>query len=70
MKDLISAYYYEKPEELLKDMEASHDTMQAFVALVQMFADAFAEKKRTRNLIDFNDMEQFALQILTEEKEG
>ena len=70
VKDLIAAYYYEKPEEMLKDMEASHDTMQAFVALVQMFADAFAEKKRTRNLIDFNDMEQFALQILTEEKEG
>ena len=70
VKDLIAAYYYEKPEEMLKDMEASHDTMQAFVALVQMFADAFAEKKRTRNLIDFNDMEQFALQILTEEKDG
>ena len=28
------------------------------------------EKKRLRNMIDFNDMEQFALAILTEEKDG
>ncbi len=51
VKDLIAAYYYEKPEEMLKDMEASHDTMQAFVALVQMFADAFAEKKKEHEIL-------------------
>lgn len=27
-------------------------------------------EKRQRNLLDFSDMEQFALRILTEEKEG
>ncbi len=70
IKDLIAAYFYEAPEEMLKDMEVSHDTMQAFIELVKMFADAFAEKKKARNLIDFSDMEQFALRILTEEKDG
>lgn len=33
-------------------------------------AEKFAEKKRGRNMIDFNDMERFALDILTEEKNG
>ena len=69
IKDLIATYFYESPDEMLKDMEASHDTMQAFIVLVQMFTDAFAEKKKARNLIDFSDMEQFALQILTDEDE-
>ena len=44
--------------------------MKMLVLLVQAFAEAFSEKKRQRNLLDFSDMEQFALRILTEEKEG
>lgn len=70
IKDLTEAYFYETPKELLADMADAHGTMQAFAELVQRFADAFAEKKKSRNLIDFNDMEQFALQILTEEQGG
>ena len=38
-------------------------TCKKFTALLD-------EKKRARNLIDFSDMEQFALSILTEEKDG
>ena len=38
--------------------------------LVCKFADRFEEKKRSKNMIDFSDMEQYALQILTEEKDG
>ena len=37
--------------------------------LVQFFADAFEEKKRSKHLIDFSDMEQYALRILTEKTE-
>ena len=29
-----------------------------------------SRRKRSRNVIDFQDMEQFALKILTEEKDG
>ena len=42
--------------------------MKTLVSLVKLFAEKFAEKKRGRNMIDFNDMERFALDILTEEK--
>lgn len=70
VKDLSAAYFYEEPAELFRDMADSRQTMEVFVSLVQRFADAFAEKKQSKNLIDFNDMEQFALKILTEEQDG
>ena len=45
-------------------------TMETLAGLVRDFAALFDEKKQSRNMIDFNDMEQFALRILTEEKDG
>lgn len=42
--------------------------MEELVFLVTTFARLFAEKKRSRNVIDFQDMEQFALQILDRRK--
>lgn len=69
-RDLTAAYFYEEPEEIYKDMTDSYRTMHIFAELVNRFSKAFAEEKQNKNLIDFGDMEQFALRILTEEKEG
>lgn len=70
MKDLTGMYFYEEPEEILKDMEAAAGTMEVLTGLVKQFARNFSEKKQSKNMIDFNDMEQFALRILTVEKDG
>lgn len=70
VKEIAGTYFYEEPEELQKDMADSYGTMKVFAELVQQFADAFAEKKQSKNIIDFSDMEQFALRILTEERDG
>ncbi len=70
VKELISTYFYERPEEIFQDMADAQGTMQVFAELVDRFAKAFSEEKQRKNIIDFGDMEQFALQILTEEKEG
>lgn len=70
VKDLAAAYFYERPEELLEDMESSYGVMKVFTELVIRFGQAFAEQKQSKNMIDFSDMEQFALRILTEEQEG
>ncbi len=70
VEDLSTSYFYETPEEIYKDLNGSYQTMHTFVELVNRFAEAFAEKKQSKNLIDFGDMEQFALQILTEEVDG
>ncbi len=53
-----------------KDMRDAGGSMAVLADLVKEFSTAFSEKKRLRNMIDFNDMEQFALSILTEERDG
>lgn len=70
MKDITAMYFYEAPEEILKDMEESADSMQVLTDLVKQFSEAFSRKKQSKNMIDFSDMEQFALRILTTEEEG
>jgi len=70
VKKLQETYFYAPCEEWAADMAASRGTMETLAGLVRDFAALFREKKQSRNMIDFNDMEQFALQILTVEKEG
>lgn len=70
VKDLNENYFYEEPVELIKDMRQSAQTMHTLVELVKKFSNALAEKKRSKNIIDFGDMEQFALEILTENIDG
>lgn len=70
VKELVEFCFYENPETMREDMEATLALMQTFVGLVRRFADAFAEKKKSRGMIDFGDMEQFAFQILVREQDG
>lgn len=70
IKDLNGMYFYEEPEEIIQDMAQSAQTMGVLAHLVKQFAEDFAEKKQSKNMIDFNDMEQFALRILTVEEDG
>ena len=74
VKDLVkkiqNTYFYAPCEEWAADMQASRSSMEMLAELVKRFAEMLSEKKQSRNMIDFNDMEQFALRILTEEKDG
>lgn len=70
VKNIQESYLYEEPDELKADMELAYSMVQTFTSLVKEFATAFAQEKADRNLIDFGDMEQFALQILTTEENG
>ena len=44
--------------------------MEELISLVNDFALRFEEKKRAQNMIDFSDMEQYALRILTKKEDG
>lgn len=66
---IAEQYFFDTPEELCRDMAAARENMRILAHLVMDFADAFAEKKRSKNMIDFGDMEHFALQILNVQKE-
>ena len=70
IKDISKQYFFDDVHEIQKEMKESQENMRTLTNLVKTFADAFSEEKRRKNLIDFNDMEQYALQILTREEDG
>ena len=70
VKDLTSQYFFQNQEEVLKDLKLGLPYMEELVELVKDFAEKFETKKRAQNMIDFSDMEQYALRILTEKKDG
>lgn len=69
IKDLKEQYFYQDAGEMLADIKACLPAMEELAELVSEFAERFDEKKRAQNMIDFSDMEQYALRILTEKTE-
>ena len=69
VKDLEGQYFYQDVRDVLEDIQLCRPAMEELAELVQIFAERFEEKKRAKNMIDFSDMEQYALQILTEKTE-
>ena len=73
VKDIVGGlkkdYFYQKPEEMAADMQICLPYMEELVGLVKCFSQRFDVKKRQENVIDFSDMEQFALQILAKKTE-
>ena len=54
----------------MTDMAKTKEMIEELTFLVKEFTRLYTEAKRSRNLIDFGDMEHLALQILTVEEEG
>ena len=67
IKAIRERYFPFSPEGLEERMKEIQRVEQILVEVVLEFADCFEEKKREKNLIDFSDMEHFALEILTEQ---
>lgn len=63
-------YFFQSPEKMLADMEQMEPVIQELVDLTKIFMGAFAAKKREEGLLDFSDMEHFALDILIDRSEG
>ena len=73
VKELVgsirSQYFYQSIEGLLKDISDCRPMVKVLAELVNQFAERFEAKKREKELIDFSDMEQYALRILTKKTE-
>lgn len=69
VEELEKRYFYQSAEGILTDLMACRPAMEELVELTLIFSEQFEEKKRGRNMIDFSDMEQYALRILTEKTE-
>ncbi len=63
-------YCFAPPEEMLKDMEGTVEAAVMLLDLADEFADRYREKKRERNMVDFNDLEHEALKVLMRQEDG
>ncbi|MGM7636215.1 helicase-exonuclease AddAB subunit AddA [Bacillus sp. Hm123] len=63
-------YFSRKPETYLRDMKEMRDIIASLAQLTRKFADKFQAMKREKGLVDFGDLEHFALAILAERKDG
>lgn len=70
LKSIREQYFYQTPERMAADLRESREQMTVLLDLVCAFHERFAEKKREKNLLDFNDLEHMALNILVKEKDG
>ncbi len=70
VKSLKEQYFAVSVEQVLKDIQDAKQVVQILVDLVNRFSSEYRKEKTKKNLIDYGDMEHFALQILTEEQEG
>jgi len=68
--DLISSFFFQTTDEMLEDMQAVGKVMEVLSELTLDFMEAFAAKKEEKNILDFNDLEHFALKILISENNG
>lgn len=67
--DQLSECYYDAPEHILQAVQETKATAQILLKLTGDFMERFAMAKRERNVLDFSDMEHFALDILLEKNE-
>ena len=57
-------------KEAIQDIKDMYTLLKELKKIIIEFSVTFAEKKREKNIIDFNDIEHFALKILLNENEN
>ena len=62
-------YASEPPDEMVEMVKKSEKALSCLLDLVEEFDRWYSDKKRDRNVVDFNDLEHMALEILWEEPE-
>lgn len=67
LKALKATYGKVYDDQFIEEMAQSHKHMAALGQVVMAFSTAFSERKLSKNLLDFGDIEHFALKILLED---
>lgn len=60
-------YFCQPAESWLEDMNKAAPAVQHLAALVKAFSCAFSAAKMQKGILDFNDLEHFALKVLLDE---
>ena len=72
IKALKERYFQETAEEMLENLQRAGEPVGVLVDLTLAFMKLYKEKKKEKNILDFGDLEHYALEILihhTKEKD-
>lgn len=64
-KQIDNIKIIEHAEVEISDLKVMYKILKELQKLIEEFSVAFSEKKKEKNMIDFNDIEHFSLRILT-----
>ncbi len=67
---LAEKYYFQTESEMQKDLEISRKNVGLLVQLTEEFSLRFQATKQEAGIVDFGDLEHYALEILTEQDEA
>jgi ATP-dependent helicase/nuclease subunit A len=70
LEELRKKYFRMTPEEMFAQIMALRPVAEELSRLSLLYLDALSDKKRKRRMVDFSDIEHFALQILVDEETG
>lgn len=62
-------YGLQSPETAAESLKGAREVIGALLDLAERFHEAYGAAKRERNVLDFNDLEHLALEVLLEEEE-
>lgn len=68
VKEFAEKFYVQSEEELLGELHTQEPVLKALICLTKAFSNAYAKEKRRKNIVDFSDIEHFALDILVDRK--
>ena len=70
IKGWKESYGRQSLETVIQTMSETRETTGLLLRLAGEFSERFQAAKKERNLVDFNDLEHFALNVLWEKKDG
>ncbi len=65
IKKMAAKYAPAETDTIFSDMDACREPVEVLLMLAEDFGARYQEAKEKKNLVDFNDLEHFALEILT-----
>lgn len=68
IKKIKQKFFYQNPTDMVQELNKNEGVTATLIDLTLAFSEAFAQKKADKNLMDYNDLEHFALKILVDEE--
>nr|WP_317333753.1 helicase-exonuclease AddAB subunit AddA [uncultured Romboutsia sp.] len=69
VQDMVSSVFRKENDDIKEEIKYLYKIVKSISEIVFKFEEAYSNKKRDKGIIDFNDIEHFALKILIQKDE-